>query len=126
MTIKQAITHRPDVKKHVVAGQIHDGDDDVLMIRLEDKNLFVESRGEGVLTLDPAYIEGATFTVVITALKDGIYVRYNDGPDKKALTGTFNGCYFKAGCYTQSNLSKGDKDTSYGEVVIYELKVDHV
>ena len=35
------------------------------------------------------------------------------------------GCYFKAGCYTQSNESKGDKPESYGEVVIYKLVVEH-
>ena len=33
--------------------------------------------------------------------------------------------YFKAGCYTQSNPSKGDDATSYGEVVIYALSVQH-
>ena len=36
-----------------------------------------------------------------------------------------SGCYFKAGCYTQSNTSKGDASTAYGEVVIYSLSVKH-
>ncbi len=36
-----------------------------------------------------------------------------------------HGCYFKAGCYTQSNPSKGDAAESYGEVVIDSLAVDH-
>lgn len=35
------------------------------------------------------------------------------------------GCYFRAGCYTQSNTKKGDSPDSYGEVVIHELKVTH-
>jgi poly(beta-D-mannuronate) lyase len=35
------------------------------------------------------------------------------------------GCYFKAGAYTQSNPSRGDAPTAYGEVVIYALSVTH-
>lgn len=34
-------------------------------------------------------------------------------------------CYFKAGCYTQSNPSKGDAAESFGEVVLYRLQVEH-
>ena len=36
-----------------------------------------------------------------------------------------SGCYFKAGCYTQSNTSTGDAPTAYGQVVIYRLAVSH-
>jgi hypothetical protein len=39
------------------------------------------------------------------------------------LTGS--GWYFKVGCYTQSNETKGDKPEAYGEVVVYKLKVTH-
>jgi len=35
------------------------------------------------------------------------------------------GCYFKAGCYTQSNTDKGDTPKSCGEVVMYGLEVTH-
>lgn len=35
------------------------------------------------------------------------------------------GCYFKAGAYTQSNLEQGDEPDAYGEVVITELVVTH-
>ncbi|MBL8993880.1 MAG: polysaccharide lyase family 7 protein, partial [Spirochaetia bacterium] len=38
---------------------------------------------------------------------------------------TNKGCYFKAGCYTQSNPSKGDDPNDYGRVVIRSLKVFH-
>lgn len=33
------------------------------------------------------------------------------------------GCYFKAGCYAQSNPDKGDDPQAYAEVVIYRLRV---
>jgi hypothetical protein len=36
-----------------------------------------------------------------------------------------SGCYFKASAYTQSNTSKGDEPTAYGEVIIYDLSVTH-
>lgn len=31
MYVKQAISHLPDVKSHVVAGQIHDAGDDLIV-----------------------------------------------------------------------------------------------
>jgi hypothetical protein len=34
-------------------------------------------------------------------------------------------CYFKAGCYLQSNTSTGDLPTAYGQVEITHLSVSH-
>lgn len=36
-----------------------------------------------------------------------------------------DGCYFKAGVYTQSNPDQGDAADAYGEVVIRDLVVSH-
>lgn len=124
MTINQAITATPRSKPHVVAGQIHDAEDDVVMIRLEGRRLFVESDGEDVGLLDPQYRLGTRFTVSIRAAAPGIRIRYNrtrivDVPK------VGRGWYFKAGCYPQSNLDRGDLPTAYGEVVIYTLAVRH-
>lgn len=125
MTITQTITHVPDVKKHVVAGQIHDADDDVVMIRLEGSRLFVESRGKEIGLLTASYSLGTKFTVKMVAQQSSIKVYY--GPTLvAALSGKFEGCYFKAGCYTQSNVSKGDKPEAYGEVLIHSLSVTHI
>ncbi len=33
------------VKPHIVAGQIHDADDDVIVFRLEGKKLFIDHNG---------------------------------------------------------------------------------
>jgi poly(beta-D-mannuronate) lyase len=126
MTITQAITHLPAVKPHVVAGQIHDVSDDVVMIRLEGPNLFVEGGGTDLGTLDPAYQLGARFVVKIEASTGHIRIYYNDlATPKVDVARSATGCYFKAGVYTQSNPSKGDAPTAYGQVVIYSIAVTH-
>lgn len=61
----------------------------------------------------------ATTTVRIKVFYNGSKSPADDFPAKA------NGCYFKAGCYTQSNLSQGDQADAYGEVVIYELAIEH-
>lgn len=124
MTIDQMITSTPEVKPHVVVGQIHDADDDVVMIRLEGSRLFVEAEGVDLGALDTDYKLGTRFTVKITAENDVIEVDYN-GETMVTYDVHKEGCYFKAGMYTQSNVDKGDKPEAYGEVVIYDLNVEH-
>lgn len=124
MIIKQAITHLPDVKPEIVAGQIHDASDDVIMVRLEGKRLFIEGSGQVIGELDPDYSLGTVFSVIIVAGSGRIKVYYND-VQKVDYAKSGQGYYFKAGCYTQSNLSKGDQAGAYGEVVIYDLQVSH-
>jgi len=51
-------------------------------------------------------------------------VYYNDIL-KVSYNKSGSGYYFKAGCYTQTNISKGDSASSYGEVTIYNLQVSH-
>lgn len=124
MTIKQAITHLPTVKPHVVAGQIHDSDDDVIMIRLQDRKLFVEAGGKDIGELNGSYSLGSVFTVKIVAEGSRIKVYYNDNL-KVDYAKSGSGYYFKAGCYTQSNTERGDAASAYGEVIIYSLNVSH-
>jgi hypothetical protein len=124
MTVSEAITAVPSVKPHVVAAQIHGGEDDVVMVRLEKNRLFVEADGDEVGVLDPAYVLGTRFTVELRATSAGIRVTYN-GSKSVTYATSGSGYYFKAGCYTQSNVDKGDKASAYGEVVIYSLRVQH-
>jgi hypothetical protein len=126
MTIRQAITHLPLVKPHLAAGQIHDGDSDVVMIRLERSHLFVEGDGQHLGDLTSSYQLGTPFTVRITASAGIIKVYYNDlHTPKVELPSRASGCYFKAGAYTLSNPERGDDAAAYGEVAIYELEVTH-
>jgi hypothetical protein len=124
MSIRQRITHLPVVKPHLVAGQIHDANDDVVMVRLEGTRLFIESGGDEVALLDAAYNLGTAFTVDVTATGGYIDVAYN-GTRKMHKAYKRTGCYFKAGCYVQSNTSKGDAATAYGQVEILALTVTH-
>lgn len=124
MTIEEAVTHLPDVKHEVVAGQIHDASDDIIMIRLEGTHLFVEANGKNIGDLNPNYSLGKKFVVKITAENGKINVFY-DNVQKVTYDKSGTGYYFKAGCYTQTNTSRGDPASSYGEVVIYDLEVSH-
>ncbi len=122
LTITQAITHLPEKKPHVVAGQIHDAEDDVVMIRLEGRRLFVECGGKDVGALDEAYALGAFFTVRLEAGGGKIRIFYNDlAAPKATVEKKAEGCYFKAGCYVQSNPKKGDAPDAFGRVVIRAL-----
>lgn len=124
MVITQAITHLPDVKQHVVAGQIHDAGDDVIVFRLEGTKLFIDENGVNGPVLTTNYQLGDVFTVKFVARNRGVECYYN-GNYVYTYAVSASGCYFKAGCYTQSNTSKGDAPTAYGEVVIYGLSVTY-
>lgn len=117
-----AVTHVPAVKPHVVCAQIHDAKDDLLMIRLEGKKLFVERNADKDVELDRDYQLGTLFNLKIEAGGGHVYVFYND-VQKLDWTVARRGCYFKAGCYTQSNVKKGDLPDDYGEVLVRQLQI---
>ncbi len=123
MEMRVAITVAPVKKQHVVCAQIHNADDDLAMIRLEGTKLFVERNSVDRVMLDRHYKMGTPFDLKMQAGGGKVKVWYN-GDERMDWKVTSRGCYFKAGCYTQSNLSKGDDASSYGEVVIYRLKID--
>ena len=124
MTAKMAITQTPVVKKHVVCAQIHDANDDVLMVRLEGKKLFIERNSEMAVVLTPNYQLGTPFELKIEAGDGRIRVWHNAEPKLDWKVARQN-CYFKAGCYTQSNTDKGDAAEACGVVAIYHLRVEH-
>ncbi len=124
LEVEQAVLQTPQRKKHVVCAQIHDAEDDVLMIRLEGDELFIEREGESEIELDAAYELGDRFALRIQASDGRIKVWFNDELKMDWKTSN-DGCYFKVGCYTQSNLKKESLAGSYGEVAVYQLEVDH-
>ena len=128
MFIDEAITAVPKNKSQVVAGQIHDANDDVIVIRLDYPNLHVDINGKTGPTLDAHYSLGKRFTVKFVASGGAINIFYNGNTSPAyTLKKSDSGCFFKAGAYTQSNCTK-EKDCSggnYGEVVIYKLDVQH-
>ncbi len=124
LAVEQAITQTPAVKKHVVSTQIHDAKSDVMTVRLESNKLFIERDKAGIIQLDRNYKLGTRFKLKIQAGGGRIKVWYNDSL-KMDWELERTGCYFRVGCYLQSNTKKGDRPDSYGEVVIHKLQVTH-
>lgn len=139
MFIEQAITALPKKKPHVVAGQIHDADDDILAIRLEGTKLFINyTNKDGKKNLKESltdkYKLGDKFQIEIVVNGGKVKVTYKSSTDTKdPKEFTFDkpgsGLYFKAGAYTQSNKETEDaayyNADNYGEVEVYALRVTH-
>lgn len=134
MVLDQAITAVPQTKRHVVAGQIHDGGDDVIVIRLEYPKLFIDINGDDGPVLDANYTLGERFQVKFEVSNGQTRVYYKGAGDsaltlKHTLTQNYSGAYFKAGAYTQSNCSREAANActsdNYGEVIVYDVQVSH-
>ena len=131
MFLDQAITAVPKTKKHVVAGQIHDAEDDIIVIRLEYPNLYVNVDGDNVVTLDKNYTLGKRFTAKFVVHEGKTDVYYNNSTKPVyTLPKNYSNGYFKAGAYTQSNCNREVSrqlcsDDNYGEVILYQLEVTH-
>ena len=115
-----AITKVPARKPHVVIAQIHDAKNDLLMVRLEGDKLFIERQEGGDVPLQRPYVLGAPIDIKIEAGAGRIQA-WLGGELKMDWPVNRKGCYFKAGCYTQSNPQNGDDPADYGEVVITAL-----
>jgi hypothetical protein len=127
MVIDEAITHLPNTKAHVVAGQIHDADDDVIVFRLEGTKLYL-TKGDDTHAklITDSYTLGTRFQAKFV-VGDGRVEAYYNGALQTTLFKNFSDAYFKAGVYTQANCDNSTPcdDTNYGEVVIYGLSVSH-
>ncbi|WP_434419597.1 polysaccharide lyase family 7 protein [Nannocystis pusilla] len=127
--IDQAITHLPVEKPHIVVGQIHDDEDDVIVFRLEGSKLFIDLNGDDGPVLTEDYQLGDRFTVAFEVSDDHVDCYYDDA-FVYSHPQAFSGAYFKAGAYVQSSC-QGDKQVpgesceAYGEVVIYDVSVEH-
>lgn len=129
--IDQAITHVPEIKQDIVAGQIHDADDDIIVIRLEYPKLFVNVDGDNVATLDENYTLGKRFAIrfVVQNGKTEVFYNNNIAPSY-TLNKKYSDAYFKAGVYTQSNCDREKSsllcnDNNFGEVIIYKVSAAH-
>jgi len=127
MVIDEAITHLPNTKPHVVAGQIHDSADDVTVFRLEGTSLYVT---DGDTThhklVTSTYRLGTRFQAKFVASGGQIKAYYN-GVLQTTISNSSSGSYFKAGAYTQANCDNSDpcSSSNYGEVIIYGVTVTH-
>ncbi|WP_372935543.1 polysaccharide lyase family 7 protein [Seonamhaeicola sp.] len=136
--VKQAITHLPINKPHLVATQIHgnkdDGIDDAMVLRLENSHLFLSFNGGNLrsdVTIKTNYALG-TIHEVIFLIKNGKHYCYysedgnllnaynnnnadtylvKDGTNDYVLDLNYDDSYFKIGNYTQSNPVEEGDDT---------------
>jgi hypothetical protein len=125
MVISEAITALPSVKPHVVAGQIHDANDDVAVFRLEGTSLYLTHGDDSHYKLiTGSYHLGTRFEAKFV-VSGGKVAAYYNGVLQASIDDSFSGGYFKAGCYTQSNTDKGDAAGAYGQVIVFGLTVTH-
>lgn len=129
--LDQVITAVPKVKQQVVAGQIHDDNKDIVVIRLDYPDLHIRVGGENVHTLDVDYSLGKRFTFKFVVENDQTKIYYNNSTDPVYLLNKkYSDAYFKVGVYTQSNCSKEKSpslcnNNNYGEVIVYQATVTH-
>ena len=124
MDLTQRITHLPAVKPQVVCGQIHSVTDYLILVELDSHRLYVRYKNAVAGVLDDNYQLGTYFDMKIQAASGYVDVFYN-GAHMVRQAMDANDCYFKAGCYVQSNTSTGDLPTAYGQVEISRLVVSH-
>ena len=124
MTIREAIIATPEERPSLVAGQIHDDEEYIVLIRLDGHRLYAKADDRSIGELDEDYQLGTVFTVRLEAEAGRIRIFYNDelkvDYEKDCST-----CYFKAGVYLQTNAEWGDADDAVGRVDVYDLTVEH-
>lgn len=127
MVIDQAITHLPNDKPHVVAGQIHDSDDDVTVFRLQGTSLYVTDGNTSTYHLITDEYELGTRFEAKFVVSDGAVRAYYNGEYQTTIEKDFDGAYFKAGAYTQANCGNSQPcdSSNFGEVVVYDVTVTH-
>ncbi len=127
MWLVQAFTATPRGNKGVgvVGGQVHDSSNDLAVFRLEGTHLWTTRGNNKYRLLTAAYQLGAQFDCEFD-IHDGKIALFYRGILADEFPHAEGGCYFKAGCYTQTNAGVSPRDsTNYGEVVVYDLAVNH-
>lgn len=136
--VKQAITHLPINKDHLVATQIHgnksEGIDDAMVMRLEGQHLFLSFNGGQLRsdhTIKTNYSLGTTHEVIFEVINGKHYCYYSedgnlrnayangnassylvkDGSNNHVMDRSYGDAYFKVGNYTQSNADREGSDT---------------
>ncbi|SCF74568.1 Alginate lyase [Streptomyces sp. MnatMP-M27] len=127
LVVTEAFTALPEDKPHLVGAQIHGGDDDVTVFRLEGSKLYItdgDDTHHHLVTDD--YELGTEFEAKFVVRNGKIDVYYN-GEHETTISHDDDSNYFKAGAYTQANCGNSDPcdADNYGEVHISGIKVTH-
>ncbi|MEU1664827.1 polysaccharide lyase family 7 protein [Streptomyces sparsogenes] len=127
LVVDEAFLALPADKPHLVGAQVHGGDDDVTVFRLEGSKLYITDGDDShhhLVTDD--YELGTEFEARFVARDGKIGVYYN-GRLETTISHDGDTNYFKAGAYTQANCDNSDPCDSdnYGEVRISRIQVTH-
>ncbi|MEU4768747.1 polysaccharide lyase family 7 protein [Actinosynnema sp. NPDC023794] len=123
MTVDQTVTRLPDDKPHLVVGQIHGGDDDVSVFRVEGSKLYVTNGDNAHYKLVTDDFRLNTRFQVKFVVSGGKINAYYDGAPAATLSASFSTGYFKAGAYTQANCGNSSPCSAgnYGETIIHKV-----
>jgi hypothetical protein len=127
MVVNEAFIALPNDKPHLVGAQVHGGDDDVTVFRLEGSSLYITNGDDSNYHLvTDEYELGTEFEASFVAQDGEIEVYYN-GELETTIEHDGDTNYFKAGAYTQANCENSDPCDSdnYGEVHISSIEVTH-
>lgn len=121
MEARMAFTRLPSGKPHLVGMQVHDGSDDVTVLRLEGNDLWATNGDNPHYDLlNGNYVLGTFMLVKIEARKGGGFRWYINGTPVATIPGVKKGCYFKVGAYVQDNEGPSSE---VGEVCFKSLRV---
>jgi hypothetical protein len=124
LRINQLTHYRP----YVVPAQIHGGEDDVTVLRLEGTNLWITNgdKSHGYKLTDK-YLRGQIIRFSFIAEGGKIRFKYNGRLVDYEVKSSDSACYFKTGCYLQSNpKSAPDEDPdAFAEVELLGVRVEH-
>ena len=114
------ITHFPEEKPEVVIAQIHDGDDDRIQILATDDNWRLRVNGSSISSsILENYSEGTYVSWSIRVESGKVTVKINGDTEYSSSPGLpTSGCYFKTGCYPQTNVKKGNSSSDYMNVIV--------
>ena len=128
MEVRGRVNRLTHVKPHVVIGQIHGGDDDVTVWRVEGRKLFV-TKGDNAhgFQVTDNFELGTEYRIKFEAKDGKVRYTYNGDVLDFTLSNSDSSCYFKAGNYLQSNPDSAPSESTseFSEVEILGLSVTH-
>lgn len=127
MVFREAFNKLPNDKPHVVGAQIHDGDDDVTVFRLEGSSLYITKGNDTHHKLVTSNYKLNTVFEGKFVVSGGQIKAYYNGALQTTISHSASGNYFKAGAYTQANCGNSSpcSSSNYGQVSMYKLQVTH-
>ncbi|MFV2103671.1 polysaccharide lyase family 7 protein [Micromonospora sp. LOL_024] len=127
LTVRLAFNKLPNTKPHVVGAQIHDGDDDVTVFRLEGSSLYITKGNTTHHKLVTSSYKLHTVFEAKFVVSGGQIKAYYNGALQTTIPHTKSGNYFKSGGYTQANCGNSSpcSSSNYGQVTLYKLLVSH-